>query len=59
MPPSYMESLARVRQAGLDDGEVTEIIAAVALNFFTNSLNLVAQTEVDFPAAAPLETVNR
>ena len=52
------EALTRIRQAGLDDGEITEIIAGVALNFFTNSLNLVAQTELDFPAAATLETVN-
>ena len=38
-----------VRKAGLGDGEVAEIVAAVALNIFTNYFNLVAGTEVDFP----------
>ena len=38
-----------VRDAGYTEGEVTEIIAAVALNLFTNYFNHVAQTEVDFP----------
>ncbi len=38
-----------VRAAGFDDGEITEIIANVALNIFTNYFNHVAQTVVDFP----------
>ncbi len=38
-----------VRSAGYSDGEVTEIVANVALNIFTNYFNHVAQTEVDFP----------
>ncbi len=37
------------RAAGLSDGEITEVIAHVALNTFTNYFNHVAQTEVDFP----------
>lgn len=41
--------LAQVRAAGLSDGEIVEIIANIALNVFTNYLNLVASTEVDFP----------
>ncbi|NGZ94735.1 MAG: peroxidase [Nitrospira sp. WS110] len=41
--------LAQVRAAGLSDGEVVEIIANIAVNIFTNYLNLVASTEVDFP----------
>ncbi len=41
--------LARVREAGYDDGEVAEIIAAVAYNTFSNYFNHVAETEVDFP----------
>lgn len=41
--------LADVRAAGFDDGQITEIIAAVALNTFTNYLNRAAQTEIDFP----------
>lgn len=45
---------AAVRAAGFTDGEIAEIIAHVALNVFTNYFNIVAQTEIDFPAAAPL-----
>ncbi len=39
----------RVRKAGYSDGEITEIVANVAINIFTNYFNHVAQTEVDFP----------
>lgn len=38
-----------VRLAGFSDGEITEIVANVALNIFTNYFNHVAQTVVDFP----------
>ncbi|MBL8187418.1 MAG: carboxymuconolactone decarboxylase family protein [Acidobacteria bacterium] len=41
-----------VRVAGYNDGEITEIIANVALNIFTNYFNHVAQTVVDFPKVA-------
>ena len=41
--------LNRVREAGLRDGEIAEIVANVAANIFTNYFNRVAQTEVDFP----------
>ena len=44
--------LARVRAAGYGEGEVAEIVAAVAYNTFSNYFNHVAQTEVDFPAVA-------
>ena len=39
----------RVRAAGFNDAEITEIVANVAINIFTNYINLVAQTVVDFP----------
>lgn len=42
-------ALANVRSAGFTDGEITEIVANVAVNIFTNYFNLVAGTEVDFP----------
>jgi uncharacterized peroxidase-related enzyme len=42
-------TFARVRAAGYSDGEITEIVANVAINIFTNYFNHVAQTEVDFP----------
>jgi alkylhydroperoxidase family enzyme len=41
--------MAAVRTAGYSDAEITEIVANVAVNIFTNYFNLVAQTEVDFP----------
>ena len=43
------EDLGLVRAAGYRDGEIVEIVAHVALNLLTNYLNLVAQTDVDFP----------
>jgi uncharacterized peroxidase-related enzyme len=39
------------KAAGLSDAELVEVIAHVALNTFTNYLNHVFQTPVDFPAA--------
>lgn len=41
--------LADVRRAGFDDGQVVEIVANTVLNVFTNYLNQVAATEIDFP----------
>lgn len=41
--------IAAVRAAGYNDGEITEIVANVALNILTNYFNHVAQTVVDFP----------
>jgi len=44
------EDLNAIREVGFSDGEIAEIVANVALNVFTNYFNLVAGTEVDFPA---------
>jgi len=41
--------IVTLRTAGYSDGEVTEIVAAVALNIFTNYFNHLAGTEIDFP----------
>lgn len=38
-----------VRDAGFNDGQIVEIIAVVAENIFTNLLNVVAETDIDFP----------
>ncbi len=46
--------LADARLAGLDDAALTEVVANVALNLFTNYFNHVAQTDIDFPKAEPL-----
>jgi uncharacterized peroxidase-related enzyme len=38
-----------VREAGWSDAAITEIIANVALNVFTNYINVGIGTEIDFP----------
>ena len=42
-------SLAAARVAGLGDSEIVEVVGHVALNIFTNYLNNLAGTDVDFP----------
>lgn len=46
--------LGAVRMAGYDDAQIVEIVQHVALNSWTNYINNVAKTVVDFPAAAAL-----
>ena len=41
--------IAAARAAGLSDAELVEIVGHVALNVFTNYLNEVFGTEIDFP----------
>lgn len=41
-----------IRDAGFTDAEITEIIAHVALNTFTNYVNIASGVEVDFPKVA-------
>ena len=43
------DSLRQIREAGYTDAEIVEIVANVAVNLFTNYVNHVADTEVDFP----------
>ncbi len=43
------EDVNIVKQAGIAEGEVGEIIGHVALNVFTNYFNNTAKTEIDFP----------
>ncbi|MCC9600970.1 carboxymuconolactone decarboxylase family protein [Stieleria sp. JC731] len=51
------DDVAAAKDAGITDGELAEVVANTALNLFTNYFNHVAETEVDFPSAEPLETV--
>ena len=44
--------LDALREAGVDDGLVLEVIANVAMHVLTNYVNHVAGTEVDFPPVA-------
>jgi uncharacterized peroxidase-related enzyme len=43
------DDVAAVRDAGFTDAQIVEIVALVAENSFTNYLNEVAKTEIDFP----------
>ncbi len=43
------EDYSAIREAGFGDGEIVEIVATVAVNTFTNYVNHIAQTEIDFP----------
>lgn len=47
------QDFAKVRAAGYTDTEIMEIVASVALITCANYINLVAQTEIDFPLVMP------
>jgi len=49
-------ALQAVRSAGWTDAQVIEMVQHVALNTWTNYLNEVAATDLDFPAVPALET---
>lgn len=43
------EGVLGARQAGLTDGEIVETVAHAALNIFSNYINHIAGTVIDFP----------
>jgi len=45
------EDLAAAKAAGINEAELLETVAIVACNTFTNYINALVQTEVDFPPA--------
>jgi uncharacterized peroxidase-related enzyme len=47
--------LAAVRAAGFTDAQIIEIVAVVVENVFTNFINLVADTDIDFPVVHAAE----
>jgi uncharacterized peroxidase-related enzyme len=47
------EDVRAVKLAGYDDAQVIEIVQHVALNTWTNYINEVAKTVIDFPAVTP------
>ena len=49
-------ALQAVRDAGYSDAQVIEIVQHVALNTWTNYINEVAATVIDFPEVAALES---
>ncbi|RKP59113.1 carboxymuconolactone decarboxylase family protein [Pararobbsia silviterrae] len=44
--------VANLRKHGFDDGQIVEIMAHVALNLFTNYINVALDIPVDFPKIA-------
>jgi uncharacterized peroxidase-related enzyme len=46
-------ALAAVKAAGFGDAGIIDIVLAVALNTFTNYVNEVAKTDIDFPVVTP------
>lgn len=44
--------VAGLRAAGFDDGQIAEIMAHVALNLYTNYVNVALDVPVDFPKVA-------
>jgi uncharacterized peroxidase-related enzyme len=43
------DDVRAVKNAGYDDAQIIEIVLHVALNTWTNYINSVAKTEIDFP----------
>ena len=43
------QSIERLRELGWSDGQIVETIAQVALNLFTNYINIALDVPVDFP----------
>ena len=41
--------ISAVRLAGFTDAEIVDIVGVVAVNFLTNLVNNVAETDIDFP----------
>lgn len=51
-------AVVTARTAGVSDGEIAEVVGNVALNVFTNYLNLVADTDIDFPPVHATEVAH-
>ena len=49
------QEIQACRDNGVTDAELLEIVAIVTCNTYTNYINSLVQTEVDFPAAPPLD----
>lgn len=43
------EEFDKIKKAGFSDEEILDIVTVVSINFFTNAINNVAHTPVDFP----------
>lgn len=47
--------LEKVRNAGYTEGEIIEIVSRVSLSIFTNYINILAATDIDFPKIATVK----
>lgn len=47
--------LAEIRNAGFSEAQLVEIVGLVAVNVFTNYLNNLAETDIDFPVVLAAE----
>jgi uncharacterized peroxidase-related enzyme len=47
--------IAAVKLAGYTDGQIVEIVGLVAVNVYTNFVNNVAETDIDFPVVKAAE----
>lgn len=47
------KDIEEIKSAGYNDGHIVEIVLHVALNTWTNYINEIAQTEIDFPVVRP------
>ena len=50
-----MTKSAATRAAGLSDSQILEVLAIVVCNIFTNCVNALVKTDLDFPAAPALD----
>jgi len=48
-------ALESVRTAGYNDQQIIEILAQVSLSIFTNYVNILADTDIDFPKQATIK----
>lgn len=47
-------ALSEIKAAGYSEAQVLEIVAHVALSIFTNYINNLSDTEIDFPKLTPI-----
>ena len=48
------QTLTEALELGLTEADLIEVVACVTINTFTNYINALVQTEVDFPAVDPI-----
>jgi hypothetical protein len=49
------DAIRAVKSAGYDDAQTIEIVLHVVLNIWTNYINEVAKTDIEFPWSPPVQ----